>query len=440
MRLRTVKNDIPAGRPAYLLRRIGTVAIATAGLAVGAAPAQQSPATDRISALEQKLERSVQLIEALSEKLRKIEAGTAGRDETTRQQARIESLEQQVSQVADSVTRRGTEEGLVLRGFADAGLNSSSKAGGVAKGASLGNLSLYLTPQFGERTKGLIELNFEFDRNGNLATDLERLQLGYTFNDQATLWLGRFHTPYGYWNTAFHHGQQLQTSVRRPRFLDFEDKGGILPAHTVGAWLTGGMRAGDGKLTWDVYGGNSPRIADNTLNMNNAGSTNHNWTAGANLGYAFGGRLEGLKAGGFFQRARVDDDAAVVNTTRLNFHGAYAVYDTKRWEHIIELYRFNNSDLTGASGTHRSAAGVAQFGYRSARWTTYGRFERAALDQNDNYFAQQASGLSYTRHAFGLRFDLDAKSALKLELARTRNTDRDPAQLSEALLQYAVRF
>ena len=69
-----------------------------------------------------------------------------------------------------------------------------------------------------------------------------------------------------------------------------------------------------------------------------------------------------------------------------------------------------------------------------------GVIERAALDQNDNYFAQQSSGLSYTRHAFGLRFDLDAKSALKLELARTRNTDRGPVQFSEALIQYAVRF
>ena len=48
---------------------------------------------------------------------------------------------------------------------------------------------------FGD-VSGLVELLFEYDDRDNLAVDLERLQLGYTFSDEATVWLGRFHTPF----------------------------------------------------------------------------------------------------------------------------------------------------------------------------------------------------------------------------------------------------
>jgi len=137
-----------------------------------------------------------------------------------------------------------------MHGFADVGAGTTTN--GVRKGFTVGSLDFYLNPQLGERTKALIELNTEVDAEGGVGVDLERLQLGYTFSDSATAWLGRFHTPYGYYNTGFHHGQQIATSLRRPRFLEFEDKGGILPAHTVGAWLTGAIRAGDGKFTYDL--------------------------------------------------------------------------------------------------------------------------------------------------------------------------------------------
>src|SRR4029077_14099054 len=140
-----------------------------------------------------------------------------------------------------------------------------------------------------ERVKALIELVFEHETGGSLTTDLERLQVGYTFNDAFTLWLGRFHTPFGYWNTAFHHGQQLQTSILRPQMIDFEDRGGVLPVHTVGLWGTGATRAGDGKVAYDLYVGNGPTIKENELDPNNSGKPHPGSSVGFNLGYLFGG-------------------------------------------------------------------------------------------------------------------------------------------------------
>ena len=70
----------------------------------------------------------------------------------------------------------------------------------------------------------------------------------------------------------------------------------------------------------------------------------------------------------------------------------------------------------------------------------YARYERAALAQSDRYFAALQGGGSYHRIALGARFDLDLKSALKLEIANTRLTDSTGDEYGEGLVQYAIRF
>jgi len=356
---------------------------------------------------------------------------------------RIDALEKQVSQLGAGVSDR-RDGGLPLHGFADVGVGAQNKGG--PKGFGLGNVDFYLTPQIGERIKGLIELNFEILDTGELGTDLERVQIGYVFSDAATLWAGRYHSPWGYWNNAFHHGQQIQTSITRPKFLEFEDRGGIIPAHSVGLWSIGAIPAGAGKVTYDLYTGNNQRIVgtgaggEGTLNPNLATSTNRRAMAGLNLGYQFSGALDGLKLGAHGYTARIDDDAASLNSTRVRFTGGYLVYLENDWEILGEYYRFNNGDLSGGTGSHRSWAGYLQIGKTLERWTPYARYEKAALDQNDQYFAQQASGGSYKRSVAGVRYDLDPKAALKLEVNRTSFTDRTVSDFNELRLQWAIRF
>ena len=81
-----------------------------------------------------------------------------------------------------------------------------------------------------------------------------------------------------------------------------------------------------------------------------------------------------------------------------------------------------------------------QLAYRMNRFSPYARYERAALKQTDAYFAAQTSGGSYYRSALGIRFDIDLASALKLEFARTVQTDRARDKFGEAIMQYAIRF
>jgi hypothetical protein len=410
---------------------------------------------DKLAQLQQKLEQSIRMIDALSARVRELESRQAAQSPAApaarpaepspamqAESERIQAVEQKVAQIETAnATRRGDDTGLPLHGFADVGVANRNPYNPDLKGFNVGNLDFYLTPRLGDRTLALFELNFEVNVEGAVGVDLERAQIGYQFSDQATVWLGRFHTPYGYINTAMHHGAWISDALRRPKFVQFEDHGGSLPAHTVGAWLTGGERLGDGKLVYDLYVGNGQQIIGGVVDMRNAGNTHGSPIVGGRIGYQFGsGPAEGLTVGLHALSSRVDDDQTPIDITRVNMVGGYAVYDTDRWEHIAEFYAFSNEDLTGGTGTHRSEAGFVQLAYRGAWGIPYVRYERAAFKQADQYFLQQATGNSYYRAALGMRFDLDLKSALKFELANTHDTDRLVDQYNEALVQYAIRF
>lgn len=297
-----------------------------------------------------------------------------------------------------------------------------------------------------------MELLFEVDRDGSVAVDLERLQIGYTFSDAATLWAGRFHTPYGIWNTAFHHGAQIQTALSRPRFLEFEDRGGIIPAHTVGAWLTGTLPAGGARFNYDLYVGNAPSIGidaaapapGGALGPNAGGRTNFSATTGFRAEFAPRGALDGLKLGIHGLRSNVNDDSTALNRTRVLAYGPYASYTNDQWEILSELYKFKNRDLSGGTGIHNSSAWYVQAGYNTGRVTPYIRAERASLDQTDNYFAFHNSGRSYHTTSLGLRFDLTSSTALKFEAGRTqlRNVKLGGGDdsFTELRTQFSIRF
>ncbi len=458
-----------AARQWSALSRAVSLAILGALLAVPSlALAQKSP-TQRIDDLEQKLEQSLKQIEQLSSEVSRLRAAqpksapaapaapaAADVNERVMQQAaRIEGLERHVEQISESSARGLKLASVPLHGFADIGAGHSRQSNIYQtgpKGFNVSNFSLYLTPAFGERVKTLVELLFEIDRDGSVLVDLERLQIGYTFSDAATLWAGRFHTPYGIWNTAFHHGAQIQTALSRPRFLEFEDRGGIIPAHTVGAWLTGTLPVGGARLNYDLYVGNAPSIGidaaspapGGALGPNVGGTANFSATVGFRAEFAPRGALDGLKLGIHGLRSNVNDDSAALNRTRVLAYGPYASYTNDQWEILSELYKFKNRDVSGGTGSRSSNAWYVQAGYNTGRVTPYIRAERASLNQADNYFAMQNSGRSYHTTSLGLRFDLTNSVALKFEGGRTtlRNVKFDGSDdsFSEFRTQFAIRF
>jgi len=350
------------------------------------------------------------------------------------------------------------DTGTSLHGFADVGFSAQTFESPENKGFNIGSVDFYLTPQFGDNVRSLIELIFETLDDGSLATDLERLEIGYTFSDAATIWAGRFHTPYGYWNTAYHHGSQLQTSILRPRFLDFEDKGGILPSHMVGLLASGKIRAGGGRFTYDAFAGNGPEMdmgipavmGEGVLTINTAGDNNHQAMVGMNLGYEFAGMADGLK----LAVSTLNGDVAgptglpVQNIIDVGMTNFTVVYLTNDWEVMGEYYRFNNkTKLSGgspASSSYSSWADYLQVGRSFNGVTPYLRAEKTSLNQSDRYFAMMANGQSYIRQALGLKYDLNPKSALKFELLNSKfDTDAvhgTGSSYRSFRAQYAIRF
>lgn len=346
-----------------------------------------------------------------------------------------------------AVGRAGAEEsGLPLHGFADVGwANGSKNQPGKSQGFYLGTFDLYLTPQFSDKGKSIIEIALEPD-DGAYHMDVERMQLGYTFSDLATVWVGRYHTPYGYWNTAFHHGAQIQTSTTRPRFVEFEDGGGIFPAHTVGILLSGTTRAGTGRINYDLYSGNGSRIADGIQDPNIQKDDNSSTVYGLNGAYLFGGALSGLRLGlhGWTQKVNSYLLSVLQSSTQTLVYGGYAVFENHGFEFISEYYRLADKDAQETAvdkQTHQSSAYFAQLGYTMhEQWTPFVRVEEASLNQADRYLLDQTGARSYARQSVGLKYDLDERAALKAEMLFSEDRTGVNTKYNEGKVQYAIRF
>jgi hypothetical protein len=369
-------------------------------------------------------------------------------------QKQIEQLRETLEQLSSGLGRRVSHTGVPIHGFADAGAGWSSREDPARlRGFGVGTLDLYLTPQFGDHVKSLMEIAFYYRTDGAGEIEAERMQLGYALDDALTVWVGRFHTPIGLWNTAYHHGANLQTSISRPRFIDFEDRDGVLPTHSIGLWGNGKTDIRSGKLAYDIYLTNGPTVRRATLDYNafsddNAGKLlgfnllwRPNAARGASLGvHGFGSTVDTRLASG-----------ALHARTRVRMWGGHFGYDAQPWEAMAELYRFANADV--ASGASRSSqAGYVQLGRSFAGFTPYLRHERAALDGADNFFATQRVGRSYTRSLLGARYDLDPKAALKVELSTTHEKAATllddtgaaaalaPARYRRLAVEYSIAF
>ena len=437
--------------------------------------------------LEKKLEQSLKQIQLLSERLSQLEnaknnapasvAATSApgaassapavlQQKIDQQNARLDKIEQDQAQAVENSVNQASSEasimGVPLHGFMSVGYTRrpatpvqpdtiSNKSG-----FKLENVDFYMTPNFGDNLKSLMELNFEYTEQGVLTYDLERFEIGYTFNDALTLWAGRFHTPYGEWNTAYHHGHYIQTSIDRPRFVEFEDRGGILPAHSVGLLASGTQRLSAGnKVQYDAFLANGSRIIPasdgntigvslgNQLDFNPVGNDKGSVGVGGRLSYIIGDDIT-LGVHGMTETINTyDGDNVRLNSTKLNMLGAFYLAELGNWESIGEYYHFNDKDLSGTTGNHSSWAAFAQVSYTFGNiWTPYARVEKASLNQSDNYFASLASGRAYNAQLIGVRYDFTKAAALKVEVQRMKEQEVDRSTLSynQFRIQCAVKF
>jgi len=334
-----------------------------------------------------------------------------------------------------------------LHAFVDVGYSYTSQdAPEKQRGFLMNNFDLYFNPQISSRDRVIVELLYETN-NGAYVTDVERMQIGHSFGDFLFLWAGRFHTPYGYWNTEFHHGAQLQTSVMRPKFVNFEDDGGILPAHSVGLWATGIL----GQLQYDFYVANGSKIdlsatpaagSPGELNPNIMSDDNNGPLIGFNVSQKFKDDTLRLGLHGYTQGVSVYDGDAKTARAQSMMFGGFAVLDNGKFESITEYYSFSDKNEFAADrGSYSSWAGFTQLAYNRKKYSYFARYERSVLDQNDYYFINQRSGRSYSRLAGGVKYNLSPDICIKFELLNSMQEESSGTiKYNEGKVQYALYF
>jgi hypothetical protein len=138
--------------------RLSLIALAISQLFSLSASAAQTDA-ERIAELERKQEKSLSQIEQLSARITQIEGGKVAApaqsaeisEKVNAQADRLDQVEKNILQVSENAGKR-SNLGLPLHGFADIGYaHSSNDPSGRRGGFTMGNLDLYLTPEFGDR-------------------------------------------------------------------------------------------------------------------------------------------------------------------------------------------------------------------------------------------------------------------------------------------------
>jgi len=445
-------------------------AVLLAGLAI-APVVRADDLAARVQQLEAKLAASLQTIDKLSARVSELErtqspvpppaaaprpapsaaasapaasVTAASAPPTESQASALTALETSVHQISEGLGRRDPEAGVPVHGFADVGAGWSSAEDPLRqKGFNAGSLDIYLTPQVGDRVKTLFELVLEQLPDGEGKFEAERLQLGYTASDSLTLWMGRFHNSIGLWNTLFHHGANLQTSILRPRFIDFEDKGGIIPTHSVGLWGSGRVPTEAGRLTYDLYVGNGPTIRDQSLDINTFTDDTSNKLLGFNVGLKPNGALSGWTFGvhGFSAEVNVRSSTdTILSTTSARLGGAYFEYDSDPWNMLGEYYYQRNRDAASTLTTSNNLWFV-QASRSFGAFVPYVRYERAALDPSDVYFRSLLYGRSYQRALVGLRYDLNPRAAIKAEWTDTHEAATQQIDETGAIVPFlTVRY
>lgn len=269
--------------------------------------------------------------------------------------------------------------------------------------------------------------------------EMERLQLGWLAHPSATLWLGRFHSPLGFWNSEHHHGAYLQTTISRPSILAFEDQNGVLPTHIFGALTEGSVEASAGEYNYAFGIGQGPVMKESLepediLDPRGKGKL----TLGSRLSYR--PRNSDSEFGAYAGSTRIPlRSANGLDEARQLAIGAFFNMESERLRFLAELFRVKNR-LIGPDFSHRTTFSVAylQPEYRlSQTWKIFGRLEATSNRDNDAYLSLFPEFIT-SRVTVGSRFDPARNQALKFELSR--NGRQDGVHFNQVSMQWSMVY
>ncbi|MGH7543318.1 MAG: hypothetical protein ACREK7_05210 [Gemmatimonadota bacterium] len=307
-------------------------------------------------------------------------------------------------------------------GFADIDYLETDRS--VDDGFFLGQLVGHAAAGLSERTTFFAEVSATA-RPDEYRIEVERLILRYDFNDALKISAGRYHTPINYWNTAFHHGLWLQTTVSRPEMIRFGTR--FQPVHFVGLQVEGSFPATPLGVGYAAGLGNG-RSEDIARGGDPGDVNNHRAWLGQL--YVRPPSLFGFQAGGGFYLDRISPEQeelallpSEVDERILSAHVAWL----RESPEFIGEYAHVAHEIRDGGEEHESDAFYAQLAYRlpgpADDFKPYVRYERLDTSTADPVYAP--FDLEYEGTTAGVRFDFTSLAALKVEYRRERFETRD---------------
>ena len=304
---------------------------------------------------------------------------------------------------------------LRISGFGDINYAHTKTIEG-ARGFSLGQFALHLASELSSRVTVFGELSFSARTDAGTGTppapgfnaEIERLIVRFDHSDKLKVSFGRYHTPINWWNTAYHHGYWLQTTIVRPEMIQFG--GRFLPIHFVGGLVEGTVPAGGWNVSYKGGVGNGRNSV--ISRAGDAGDVNGNRAWLVN-GYAKPDKLYGLEFGG----SAYGDLVTLADGRKFNEQivGAHAVWNKEDPEIIAEFAAVRHEESGGGTPTWSQAfyvLGAYRLKGAAHQWKPYVRFEHIGIDDDDVVFetVPRLDGVTT-----GVRYDFSLFAAAKIE-------------------------
>ncbi len=352
---------------------------------------------------------------------------------------RIEQLERKAEQQAQQqiISEIRTKyPSLNIIGFGSTSFSTTDEAGRTS-GFKMGQFVLHFSSALSPRVSffGEISLTARQDagegdpKASGFDVELERNIIRFDQGDHLKISVGRFHSPINWWNSTFHHGVWLQTTIDRPSML-----GTLVPIHFLGVIVGGALGESDMNFSYNIGVGNGRGKV--LARAGDAGDVNNNKAWFVNV-LSKPDRFFGLDVGVSVYGDQVTTTSGAVFDEMI--FSAHLIWSKESPEVISEYANIRHETKGGgARFDHQSA--YLQIAYRlpwfEARFKPYTRYEYNELDRSEPSFTP--SILFKRRGIAGLRFDISTYAALKFEY---RNEKRDSGlESNSGLAQVSFTF
>ncbi|PYV98456.1 MAG: hypothetical protein DMG89_11065 [Acidobacteria bacterium] len=324
---------------------------------------------------------------------------------------------------------------LQIRGFGDVNFSSTDQKGSIS-GFNLGQFDLHFASPLSEKVSYFGEVTFTARPTG-YDLQLERTIIRYDYNDYFKMSFGKYHTPIGYWNAAFHHGAWLQTTISRPEMVQIG--GSFIPVHFVGLLAEGNVPSGGLGLGYSVGLGNGRSSVFSRAGDSGDANNNRAWVATV---FSRPARFYGFQFGGSVYRDKLTPVPGQNFSEAIE--SAHLVWTKEHPEVLSEFFNVHHRDLQ-TSRTFNSQAFYVQLGYRlrfqENKWKPYYRFEYIHRPTNEPVwdFTGVPVVSDLVGSTVGLRYDITNYAALKGEYRNDR-VGTDEPRINGVFLQTAFTF